>query len=213
MNIKKTISPIYKKLFPDWYRMLKKECSGLETALDLGCGYNSPIQYTGVPNKTGVDAYEPYIEASRAKNIHQEYIKADLKEVDFPEKSFDLVFCSELIEHLKKEDGLKLLANMDRWAKKKIILTTPNGFLPQGEYDDNGLQEHLSGWTTEEFRKLGFKVYGINGLKYLKGEEGRIKFKPRWLWRFISDCSRSFTFRCPKLSFQLFAVKEIKNQQ
>ncbi len=58
---------------------------------------------------------------------------------------------------------------MGKWSKNKIIIFTPNGFIWQDGYDDNSLQEHKSGWCAEELEKLGFKVYGMNGWKKLRG--------------------------------------------
>jgi hypothetical protein len=57
---------------------------------------------------------------------------------------------------------------MENVAKKKIIIFTPNGFLRQDEYDGDKLQIHKSGWTVDEFKKLGYEVKGINGWKPLR---------------------------------------------
>jgi hypothetical protein len=102
---------------------------------------------------------------------------------------------------------------MEKWAKKKIIIFTPNGFLRQEECDGNILQIHKSGWTVKEFREFGFKVYGVNGLKFLRKEKAELKFKPVWLWSLISNLSQKVTFYLPELAFQLFAVKEKKDLQ
>lgn len=209
INIRKKALSIYYFIFPGFRSLLKKECKFINSVLDLGCGRNSPIQHTRIPYRVGVDAFEPYIEESREKNIHQEYIKADLKTVEIPKKSFDLIFCSEVIEHLSKEDGLQLLKIMEKWAKKKIILTTPNGFIHQTSYDNNDLQEHLSGWTVKDFEDLGFKVYGINGLKKMSGENGKILIRPWFLGKIIIDISNRYILNRPEKAFQLFVVKNI----
>ncbi len=56
---------------------------------------------------------------------------------------------------------------MKKWARKKIIITTPNRYLWQDGYI-NSMQEHKSGWTVEELQNLGFKVFGMNGWKNLR---------------------------------------------
>lgn len=213
MEFIQNFKPIYRKLFPNWTEYLKKELSDCSTVLDLGCGFNSPIQYCKVPFSVGVELHDPYFEESKKKGIHNQYIKEDIRKVEFKPKSFDAIFCSEVLEHLTKEDGYELIKKMKNWAKKKIIITTPNGYLWQDGYDNNPLQEHKSGWSVEELEKLGFKVYGIGGWKKLRGYKGTTKYKPAILWFIISDLTQKLTYRYPKLSFELFAVKEIKDDR
>lgn len=99
---------------------------------------------------------------------------------------------------------------MEKWAKKKVIITTPNGYLWQNGYDNNPLQQHKCGWSVDELKELGFKVYGMNGWKKLRGYKGGIKYKPLLFWTIISDLTQKLTYHFPNLAFQLFAVKEIE---
>jgi len=208
---KKAIKPLYIKLFPSWIDYLKKELSDCNTILDLGCGYNSSIQYCNVPFSVGVELFEPYLQESKKKGIHDEYIKADLAKIEFKPKSFDAILCSEVFEHLTKEEGYELVKRMEKWVRKKIIITTPNGYLWQDGYDNNPLQEHKSGWGVEELERLGFKVFGMNGWKKLRGYKGSVKYKPTLLWNVISNLTQKITYRYPKFAFQLFAIKEMSN--
>lgn len=201
---------LYEKLFPSWIESLKKECRNCETILDLGCGYNSPIQYCSVPFSVGVELFEPYFEESRKKGIHNEYINTDIRKVDFEPKSFDAVLCSEVLEHLTKADAEELIGKMEKWAKKKVIITTPNGHHPQDHLDGNALQEHISHWTVGDFKKLGFNVFGMNGWKKLRGDDGLIKYRPKFLWQMLCRLSQKIIHLCPKHAFQLFAVKSQK---
>lgn len=200
-------------MFPDWTALLKREAAGYESALDLACGYNSQIGCVDIPYKVGVEMFPAYLEESKKKNIHDEYIEGNILLMEFPSKSYDLVFCSEVIEHLEKDDGVKLLDNAEKWACKKVIITTPNGFLQQDEYDNNPLQIHKSGWTALEFQKRGYAVYGIGGLKVLKKEHGVLRYRPYFLWRVISDMTQLAVYFFPRFAFQLFAVKNFENNE
>ena len=201
---------IYRIFFPGIVEQLKKDLSGCQSVLDLGCGYNSPVQYANVPFKVGVDLFDPYLEQSKNKKIHNKYIKADINKVEFPPKSFDAVMAVDILEHLSKEDGLALLEKMGNWAKTKVILITPNGFLEQDSYDQNPLQEHRSGWTVEEFKKEGFKVLGMDGYKKLRGYKGGVRFKPVLFWLALSELSQEVAYYFPKLAFHLYVIKRIK---
>lgn len=204
---------LYRKLFPSWVEYLQRELSGCDAVLDLGCGRSSPIQHCKVDFSVGVELFEPYLQESKDKGIHNEYINSDVREIEFEAKSFDAVVCLELLEHLTKEEGCELIEKMEGWARKKIVVTTPNGYLQQDSYDENLLQEHKSGWSIEELRQLGFKVYGMKGWRQLKGHRGKIKYRPLVVWEKISHLSQAITYYFPKLAFQLFAVKELGDRE
>lgn len=205
----KFIKNFYKRIFPEVYFYLIKELKDCESVLDLGCGNNSPLKFVNCKYKVGVDIFKPYIEESKKRKIHHKYIKKDIRKVDFKKKSFDAVVAWDVIEHLSKEEGINLIKKMEKWAKKKIIIYTPNGFLNQKFFDKNKFQEHKSGWSVNDFRKLGFIVYGMHGIKFLRGERASIKLKPIKFWLFISNISQKITYHFPCIAFQLLAVKNI----
>ena len=205
-TIGQVVNPVYGTLFPHYFDKLKKELRDM-TVLDLGCGYKSPIQYCNVPFSVGVDLYDPYLKIAKEKGIHSQYIKADIRELELTPKSFDVVMALGVIEHMTKEEGYKLIAKMETWAKKKAIITTSNGYLFQDGYDGNPLQEHKSGWSTKELRDKGFRVHGEKGWKALRGYRGLLKYRPRQLWEIISGITQYVTYFYPQLAHMLFAVK------
>lgn len=70
-----------------------------------------------------------------ASFLEQEYpgirfIKADACRLPFPEKNFDLVFCSAVIEHVgSRQKQLQLIKELTRVGRITVI-TTPNRFFP-----------------------------------------------------------------------------------
>ena len=162
----------------------------------------------------GVDAFAPVIEQSRARRIHDDYQLMNVLSIadHFPPKSFDCVLACDLIEHLKEDDVTNLLGQMERLARKKVIVFTPNGFLPQGEHYGNPLQKHLSGWTAKQMTARGYRVTGIRGLKCLRGEMAEIRWRPAGLWNRISLLSQLFTEKKPAYAFQIFCVKDVEER-
>lgn len=71
---------------------------------------------------------------------------------------WDVVVAAELVEHLPKEEGHELLDLLKVNAGIAIV-TSPIGFHPQGKLYGNPHQVHLSGWTDEEMRKLGWATW------------------------------------------------------
>ena len=162
----------------------------------------------------GVDAYPPYIEESKRKNIHDEYILSDIMKVDFPEKSFDAVIAAQVIEHVNSEDAAILIKRMERWAKKKVLMTTPNcqtGFVPTqaghghtegfDRYGDSALMSHKSGWTVDAFENLGYRVRGYDGFERFYGKPG--------FGRVLYNLSFPFSYFFPRHARQLLAMKDL----
>ncbi len=208
--MKDFIKKIYKLIFDDYQTELEKAVADCETLLDVGCGSNSPIRaFSAKLYCVGVDAFAPSIEKSKALNIHNEYKQTDILNIDkvFEPESFDCVLASDVIEHLDKEDGYKLMEKMEKIAKKKVIIFTPNGFLPQGEYDDNPWQVHKSGWEVDEMRQQGYKVIGINGWKPLRGEYAALKYRPHFFWTLVSELTQFYVRNRPQKAFQILCVK------
>jgi len=113
-----------------------------ESVLEVGCGFNSPVQQLSRLAKVlvGVDGFGEAVKKSRAKGIHDDYRECDVLRINeiFPQKSFDYVLASNA--NLLTTSMVKVL---DFY---KVIIYTPNGFLPQYAEHGNPLQKHLSGW-------------------------------------------------------------------
>lgn len=224
--MKKIISKLYHNkfinfLFPTVVYCLKRELSDCKSVLDLGCGPSSPIQYCkNIKNSVGVEIFDEYLKESKAKKIHKKYLKKDIGDLDFKENSFDAVIMIEVLEHLPASLGRRIIKNAEKWAKKKVVITSPNGFIKQKAVDNNPWQKHLSGWDLRKMKKMGFKVHGLAGLKVLRQEvendtmgddlTSSIRIRPRAFWFVIASLSQFFTYYFPFFAFELFSVKRKK---
>ncbi|MFA5771728.1 MAG: methyltransferase domain-containing protein [Thermoplasmata archaeon] len=199
-----------------YINILEKEIIGnCETLLDVGCGNSSPINAfsQNYVYSIGVDIFEPYITESRNASIHNEYRIMGALEIgnNFKDKTFDCVLAAGLIEHLPKEEGLKLIKMMEKIAKKKVIIFTPNGFLPQGGCNGNKFQRHLSGWKSKEMKKMGYRVIGLHGWKSLRGEYGVVR-GGRYISFIVGKISlltQIITDKYPALSFEILCIKDL----
>ena len=194
--------------------LLESHLNNGEVVLDAGCGRKSNLRLVKKRLTTvGLDHYKPYLKESRKKSLHDKYVLGDVRRMPFEDKSFDVVVSVEVLEHMPKKDGLKMLKEMERVARR-IVLTTPNGFLPTyPRVDDNPDEAHLCGWSVSELESLGFRVMGCNGVRFLwKVECGMsvMRFRPRVLCRVLSDLLGFVSFHFPRCAFQLFCVKECR---
>jgi hypothetical protein len=209
------------RLFHTTQYCLERELADCSTVLDLGCGPSSPVRYCKNLTRTvGVEAFEPYFRRASEARTHSELIMSPIARLDFPPRSFDAVVLVEVIEHLPEGDAHAILKLACTWARKKVIVTSPNGFIAQAALDGNDLQQHLSGWELAKMRRLGFRSRGLAGLKFLRREVhsgtmgddilSSIKWHPRALWFSVATLSQLFTYALvPQLAFGLFSVKDV----
>lgn len=195
-------------MFPGILR-LRQLVAGYGSLVDLGCGADSPMRFLDFKGESiGVDAYEPSIQSSRDLGIHSRYILGGVLPIPLEDKSVDVAVALDLIEHFPKQDGFRLIDEMWRVARRRIIILTPNGFLPQEPKDGNPFQRHLSGWSAEEMRQLGFETRGIYGLKGLRGEWQTVTRKPTALWWLLSKCSDAFVYQAAHRAAAILCWKD-----
>ena len=209
-------------LYPIFHKLeycLQQELKDCRTVLDLGCGPSSPLKYVPwIKSSTGVEVYKPYLTKSKKDKIHTKYINSNIENIKFPNKSFDAVLLIEVIEHLTTKHGLSMIKKAEKWARKKVIISSPNGFLSQNIVDNNPYQKHLSGWDYNKMESLGYISHGLAGFKIFRHQVDSdtmgnnplvsIRFKPKQLWFIIASLSQLIAYYTPQLSFELFSVKK-----
>lgn len=202
---------MYHQLYPSYHKQLCRAIENMESILDVGCGSNSPLQFVGSDSlKVGLDVHPPSIEASRSKGIHDRYVEGGFKDLAtlFEDAEFDCVIANDVIEHLSEEDGYIFIRQLERIAKRRVIIFTPTGFVPQAPYMGNQWMAHISGWEPKFFARRGYRVRGVNGWKKLRGERKRILYKPANFFKVLSWISQYVTYWIPSQAFAQFAVLE-----
>lgn len=191
---------------------VQRTLRGCQSVLDVGCGNMSPLRFLKGLHTVGMDGYPPALEEARKNETHDEFILGDVRSLDTLVKGrkFDACIALDVIEHLPKEEGWKMLDAMEALANRRVIIFTPNGFIPQ-KSKDGDLQEHLSGWTAPEMRARGYEVHGMYGPKHLRGEYHRIKRNPRAFWVLVSIAMHYLSTRAkPEASAAIFCTKTIR---
>ena len=94
----------------------------VESILDAGCG-NGAIANSLVG--FDVTAMDRSVEALKyVKNAKK--IQGSLDNIPFKDNSFDLVICSDVLEHLPEDTYKKTIAELKRVSKKYILIISPN---------------------------------------------------------------------------------------
>ncbi|OGM02417.1 hypothetical protein A2115_03065 [Candidatus Woesebacteria bacterium GWA1_41_8] len=198
--------------YPWFFRKLLK---GVMTVLDLGCGDGKFMAILNKERKykvTGVELFNAYIKSAEKTGVFERVVKGDVRKIRFPPKSYDAVVCSQVVEHLTKDDGKTLLSKMAKAAKKVVIVGTPNGHFHQEAYDKNVLQKHLSFWESADFRKMGYKTYG-QAMKFIYGENGLLntslgRSPLRYSLYLLSYILSPLAYFYPSLGAHIIAVRK-----
>jgi SAM-dependent methyltransferase len=211
------------------WRMMDKEA---KTMLDVGCGKGEPMAFINRQGKfkvVGIDIFKPYLEEAREKShvlrpksnnkqghrtsdlgqIYSNLILGNVRNLPFKDQSFDLVICIEVLEHLEKKDGERLLSELERVAKRQILLTTPVGKYEQHPFEANPHQEHKYIWKPRELKEKGYKVRGV-GFKGMGGEGSWAVQLPSVLQPFrylIYSLGTLFSYFFPEVACHIVAEK------
>lgn len=186
--------------------------------LDVGCGRGELMEIINKNRKffaVGIDGFFPYLKVCKERRVFNGLLLSDVRSLPFRKKSFDVVFCSQAVEHLFKREGKKLMDDLEQIAKRQVILGTTVGFFPHEPFegkDENPLQVHKSGWRPDEFRKRGYKVYG-QGAGFVYGKNKNIKRLPGILripFFVLSYFLSPIFYFFPDLAAYIICVKKIK---
>lgn len=132
--------------------------------LDVGCGEGFTLiklKHAKIgQNFEGVDNSDDALKIGKKLNPKLNIKKGDIYKLPYEDNSFDLLICTEVLEHLK--DPQKAVNELRRVSSKYVIFSVPNepffilaNFL-RGKYLKTlgNHPEHINHWTSNGFKKM-----------------------------------------------------------
>ena len=158
-----------------WYKakrnlffLLLKKINGcekkFESALDLGCGVGSNFEVLNrfAKNVTGIDSSDNAIRYCKNKE-YDKLMKMDALKMKFKKDSFDIVLCSDVLEHI---DDKKAVGEISRILKPRglVIFSVPAHRYLWGPTD--AMSNHLRRYEKKELLMLFLRDFDILKMGY-----------------------------------------------
>ena len=161
-----TKNPIKRWMLENFKKNLVAEVVALNptSILDVGCGegFIAEAIMAQLPQVTyrGIDMDETAVSLAQELNPKAEISTGDVLNLQFKDESFDLVICSEVLEHVTPP--LAALKELHRVSKQHLILSVPHeplfwgiNLLTLNHIKSFGnAPGHINHWTTGGFKKF-----------------------------------------------------------
>ena len=167
-NYKKYTSknPFQRFLIENFYKILLQIIGNLkaETILDAGCGEGfTLVRLQNLGSAKRLEGIDYSLEViALGKKMHPALIlrQGDINIMPYNNNCFDLVICSEVLEHL--EYPQKALKEIERVSKRYCLLSVPNEpfFMIANLLRGKNLSrlgndiEHINHWSSKSFEKF-----------------------------------------------------------
>lgn len=187
------------KFFSDFYMLwLQDNTSGNADILDAGCGDGINLEFLSTIKGASVEAYEynpVRVDRAREKYPEIKVSLTDLTAIKDKTKKFDIILCSQVLEHIK--DDQLALTELKSILKPKgiLILGVPNEGCFFAQLRNNKLEPKI-GKTTDHVqfytKSILIKLFNDAGLKVLKLERENFFFPKLSINSYMGQCDWGF---------------------
>lgn len=149
----------HRRLFSLMFNKLPK--NEISTIADIGCGEGSNLYFlkTQFPNAKlfGFDVSNSALEAAKA-NVDADFAILDIQK-EIPTETFNLVFCSDVVEHL--ENDVAAIENMKRITNGYALIATVQGRMRKNESSIGHVRNYAYGELKRKIESAGYEVIQI----------------------------------------------------
>lgn len=172
-----TSNPISKFFLNNFLTVLLDDIRSLkaDSILDVGAGEGFTLEKLRkaktVKKLEGIEYMDEAIALGKKANPHVKIRKGDIYDLPYKANSFEVVLCTEVLEHL--EDPERALLELKRVTSKYVVLSVPNeplftiqrflrgkNMLKLGDHP-----EHIQHWNAGSFKKFVGKHLKVKSVK------------------------------------------------
>lgn len=168
-----TNNPISNYLVSNFYHQINLMVKGINinSLIDVGCGEGFLLKHLSenvIKKKCfAIDYNFNEIKDTIKNTFFCDVAQASIYEMPFAEKSFDMVICTEVLEHL--ENPVAALEEIFRICNKYVLLSVPrepmwrlfNLIRFSHVFDFGNTPGHINHWSSEEFKVFVGKRFDL----------------------------------------------------
>jgi len=165
-----------------WSKQLSQTSGPAISVLEAGCGSANDYRFlhesgvAGFLSYTGIDIAAKNIANARSRCPKADFHVQSILTTDFPDSSFDCLYCHDLIEHLSLDAMERALGEMFRIARNDVILHFFNGKW-SGGHDVVPVERYFRNRISMEkvaafFERLGGRVTCLEMAQWLREKTG-----------------------------------------
>ncbi len=160
-----TKNPILRAMFRKFFNKIRRTIDRFDVnnILDVGCGEGITIKNIRMSNHVhvvGLDISDEFLKTAKKINHDVDFIKGDIYDLPFGDDSFDLVICTEVLEHLINPE--KALKELKRVSRRFCLISVPHepifrvGNILKLSYLRNlgNTPGHIQNWSKKSFENL-----------------------------------------------------------
>lgn len=148
--------------------------------LDIGVGrgayswYMRDLENLQNCEWTGIEIWEPYVEAYDLHSRYDTVLVKDARRVDFGFNKYDIAFCGDVLEHMTKQQAQDLVSKLQKCCNL-VIISIPIIYYEQGPRKDNPYEIHIKpDWSHEEVMEsfdniIDSETYDVVGIYKIQG--------------------------------------------
>jgi 2-polyprenyl-3-methyl-5-hydroxy-6-metoxy-1,4-benzoquinol methylase len=160
--------------------VIDRELDGVGSVLDVGCGSGlyGPYLRRRAATVIGIDHDPALCEHAAATGAYDRVICDRVERLLDHVAAVDVVFCSELLEHLPNRELPAVLEVLEAVAGRQLIITVPNRLSPHAHMDPTHVLRYRLGSLLRQLNQSRRFVYTLHPLGFADAYRRRLWCRP-----------------------------------
>jgi SAM-dependent methyltransferase len=160
--------------------VIDRELDGVGSVLDVGCGSGlyGPYLRRRAATVIGIDHDPALCEHAAATGAYDRVICDRVERLLDRVAAVDVVFCSELLEHLPNRELPAVLEVLEAVAGRELIITVPNRLSPHAHMDPTHVLRYRLGSLLRQLNQSRRFVYTLHPLGFADAYRRRLWCRP-----------------------------------
>jgi 2-polyprenyl-3-methyl-5-hydroxy-6-metoxy-1,4-benzoquinol methylase len=177
--------------------LIDRELRGAVSVLDVGCGSGlyGPALRRHASTVVGVDHDPVLCRQAEATGAYDQVLCAPVARLAGHLDRFEVVFCSEFVEHLPNRELRPTLDVLESVAAAKVVITVPNRLFPHAHLDPTHVLRYRLRWLLGQLNHSRRFAYTLHPLGLAEHWRRRPWCRPLdALARRVASCSPTVLF-------------------